>query len=130
MQLIDRNDISLALVPPNFPLLSVPSLDAEAQGLLDRILGIFQEENRWEPCMPDGRNVKLIPGSDPVLVTATLNNLGTIMKTRPPLVSTILNSLFNYNPFAAANRGVTTKSRLMMQSVDKTMQLLLVNFLR
>lgn len=45
-QLVDRSETNLSSVPANHPLLSLPSLDAEAQGLLDRLLSILQEERR------------------------------------------------------------------------------------
>lgn len=45
-QLIDRSDTSLALVPTNHPLLSLPALDAESQGLLDRLLSILHDDPR------------------------------------------------------------------------------------
>lgn len=32
------------MVPTNHPVLSLPALDAEAQGLLDRLLSILQED--------------------------------------------------------------------------------------
>lgn len=34
------------MVPTNHPVLSLPALDAEAQGLLDRLLSILHEEPR------------------------------------------------------------------------------------
>jgi symplekin len=36
-------DISLAMVPPNHTLIPPQNLEAEASGLLDRMLGVFQE---------------------------------------------------------------------------------------
>lgn len=41
----EQNEISLALVPQGHQLLSASKLEAEASGLLDRILGILQENN-------------------------------------------------------------------------------------
>jgi symplekin len=35
--------MSLSLVPENHPLIPQRNLEAEASGLLDRVLGIFQE---------------------------------------------------------------------------------------
>jgi symplekin len=40
-------DISLASIPPNHPLLDPRQLEAEATGLLDRMLGILQDNSRW-----------------------------------------------------------------------------------
>jgi hypothetical protein len=39
----DPLDISLALVPPNHPLIPQRNLEAEASGLLDRMLGVLHE---------------------------------------------------------------------------------------
>jgi symplekin len=42
----EQNETSLAVVPRNHALLSIPKLEAESSGLLDRLLGVFQEETR------------------------------------------------------------------------------------
>jgi symplekin len=39
-------EVSLAMVPQNLPLLPIRNLEAEASGLLDRMLGVFQESVR------------------------------------------------------------------------------------
>jgi symplekin len=39
----DSVEVSLSLVPESHPLISRRNLEAEASGLLDRVLGIFQE---------------------------------------------------------------------------------------
>lgn len=36
------------MVPTNHPVLSLPALDAEAQGLLDRLLSILHEDPRLD----------------------------------------------------------------------------------
>lgn len=43
----EQNETSLALVPRNHAVLSIPNLEAEASGLLDRLLAVFQEETRY-----------------------------------------------------------------------------------
>ena len=42
----ETNEISLALVPLDHPILKPANLQAEAHGLLDRALGILQENHR------------------------------------------------------------------------------------
>lgn len=42
----DQNETSLAIVPRKHAVLSLPNLEAEASGLLDRLLSIFHEEPR------------------------------------------------------------------------------------
>lgn len=44
----EQNETSLAVVPRNHDLLSIPNLEAEASGLLDRLLGALQEETRYD----------------------------------------------------------------------------------
>lgn len=44
----DRNEISLALVPRDHPLIPPTNLEAEASGLLDRLLSLLEENNRSE----------------------------------------------------------------------------------
>ena len=42
----DPMEVSLNMVPQNHPLLAPRNLEAEASGLLDRMLGVFQESTR------------------------------------------------------------------------------------
>lgn len=51
------NDISLALVPRDHPLIPPPNLEPEASGLLDRMLNIFHEDNRYANVMPWTKSV-------------------------------------------------------------------------
>lgn len=44
IQLVDRSEVSLTIVPLNHPLIPHPALEAEAQGLLDRLLSILQTD--------------------------------------------------------------------------------------
>lgn len=112
-RLADRSEISLTMVPTNHPVLSLPALDAEAQGLLDRLLSILHEDP-----------------SDPALITATLNNLSVIVKTRAPLAHKILSAVMNFNPLAIIAKANTVKNRLMMQCMEKTVRVLLMNIAR
>ncbi|KAI5789153.1 hypothetical protein EDC01DRAFT_717765 [Geopyxis carbonaria] len=112
-RLVDRSELNLGTVPSNHPLLSLPSLDAEAQGLLDRLLSILQENQ-----------------SEPALITATINNLGPIIKTRPPLVAKVLNSVMSFNPFNGITRPITVQNRLLMISMEKTIRSLCLHIMR
>jgi hypothetical protein len=42
----DPLEVSLTMVPQNHPLIPPRNLEAEASGLLDRMLGVFQENIR------------------------------------------------------------------------------------
>lgn len=46
MQRPEQNDLSLALVPSRHPLIVSSNLEAEASGLLDRLLNVFQQASR------------------------------------------------------------------------------------
>ena len=43
----DQNEISIALVPRDHPLIPPPRLEPEASGLLDRLLNVFNEDVRY-----------------------------------------------------------------------------------
>ncbi|KAF2682397.1 hypothetical protein K458DRAFT_370230 [Lentithecium fluviatile CBS 122367] len=109
----DPNDISLNLVPRDHPLMPYTSLEAEGQGLLDRLLGIIHGDH-----------------SDALLVTAVLNSLGTLIQRRPAVANKILTSVFNFNPLKLANAPMTSKNKVMMKSIERTTRSLLVNVIK
>jgi len=43
----EQNEISLALVPRNHPVIPPSNLEAEASGLLDRLLFVIQDNSRY-----------------------------------------------------------------------------------
>lgn len=47
LQRAEPMEISLAMVPPNHPLVPARNMEAEASGLLDRMLGVFHENIRY-----------------------------------------------------------------------------------
>ncbi|KAG0130974.1 hypothetical protein HOY82DRAFT_353650 [Tuber indicum] len=113
-RLADRSEISLSMVPTNHPILSLPALDAEAQGLLDRLLSVLHED----------------PSSDATLIVATLNNLAQLVKTRNPIAAKIVGAVLSFNPLAIVSRSNTIQNRLMMQCMEKTVRVLLLNIVR
>ncbi|KUJ11120.1 uncharacterized protein LY89DRAFT_654818 [Mollisia scopiformis] len=106
-------EVSLSMVPPNHPLMPPMNLEAEASGLLDRMLSVFQE------------NI-----SDAVLVDATLNSLSILIRARPHIANRILNVILNFNPLKQANSPMTPKLRVMVKSMEKTTRSLLVHILK
>ncbi|PNY23369.1 mRNA cleavage and polyadenylation specificity factor complex subunit pta1 [Tolypocladium capitatum] len=102
-------DVSLDQVPPNHQSLDPRNLEAEASGLLDRMLSVLQES------------------SDALVVDATLNSLSILVRTRPATSGRILNALLNFNPLQAANSPMTPKTRVMVKSMEKTARLLLIH---
>jgi hypothetical protein len=44
----EKTETSLALVPKDHPQLKITNIEGETSGLLDRILGVLQEETRLD----------------------------------------------------------------------------------
>ncbi|KAL0936430.1 mRNA cleavage and polyadenylation specificity factor complex subunit pta1 [Colletotrichum truncatum] len=106
----DSLDISLDKIPPNHQTLDSRTLDAEGAGLLDRMLGVLQENS-----------------SDVLIVDATLNCLSILIRTRPGTANRILNAVLNFNPLKLANSPMTPKTRVMVKSMEKTTRMLLIH---
>jgi symplekin len=68
--------------------------------------------------------------SEPTLITATLNNLAPLVKTRPPLAQKVVAAVLAFNPFAGAPRLISIHDRLMIISIEKTVRVLLMNVMR
>lgn len=45
-------DVSLAMIPPNHDVLDPRLLEAEAAGLLDRMLAVLQDNSRYRQSIP------------------------------------------------------------------------------
>ncbi|KAB5530441.1 hypothetical protein GE09DRAFT_391788 [Coniochaeta sp. 2T2.1] len=101
-------DVSLSIIPPNHPLLDPRQLEAEATGLLDRMLGILQDNS-----------------SDAILVDGTLNTLSVLVRTRPSTSARIVNTILNFNPLKLANSPMTPKTKVLLKSMEKTTRLLM-----
>ncbi|EON64294.1 hypothetical protein W97_03525 [Coniosporium apollinis CBS 100218] len=107
----EHNEISLALVPRDHPIIPPSNLEAETSGLLDRLLGILQEDI-----------------SDPLLITATLNSLGSLTRSRASIATKIISTVLNFNPFRLVKPPVTTKMKVVVRSIERTTRALLQNF--
>ncbi|KAF2132687.1 hypothetical protein P153DRAFT_363974 [Dothidotthia symphoricarpi CBS 119687] len=107
------NDISLALVPRDHPLIPYVALEAEGHGLLDRLLDIIHGDH-----------------SDGLLVTATLNSLGMLIHRRPIIANKILGSVLNFNPLKLASPPMTLKSKVLIKSIERTVRALLMNIMK
>ncbi|KFY05550.1 hypothetical protein V492_08460 [Pseudogymnoascus sp. VKM F-4246] len=106
----DPLDISLAMVPANHTLIPQRNLEAEASGLLDRMLGVLHENP-----------------TDAVLIDATLNSLSILIRARPAIANKILHAILNFNPLKLANSPMTPKLRVMAKSMEKTTRILLMH---
>lgn len=109
----DPLDISLAMVPQGHSVLDVHSLEAEASGLLDRMLGVLQDNS-----------------SDALIVDATLNTLSILIRARPSTSNRILNAVLNFNPLKLANSPMTSKTKVIVRSMEKTTRMLLTHLSR
>ncbi|OJD18619.1 hypothetical protein AJ78_01390 [Emergomyces pasteurianus Ep9510] len=109
----EQNETSLSIVPRNHPLIPLPNLEAEASGLLDRLLNVFYENS-----------------SDPILVNATLNCLPIMIRTRQSISSKIVNAILDFNPLKQANAPITPTIRVNIKSMERTTRALLINIMK
>ncbi|EMC93128.1 hypothetical protein BAUCODRAFT_36792 [Baudoinia panamericana UAMH 10762] len=112
----EHNEISLALVPRDHPVLQPSQLEAEASGLLDRLLGVLQDDS-----------------VEALSVTATLNSLSILVQRRASIATKVLLTVLNYNPLRLAMAGVAAmsgKDRIALKSMTRTTISFLLNVLK
>lgn len=129
LQRPDHNDISLALVPRDHPLIPYAALEAEGLGLLDRLLDIIHGDHRLDS-PPQTVETCLTEPSDGLLVTGTLNSLGMLLQRRPVAANKIVNSIFKFNPLKLANSPMTPKNKVIIKSIERTTRALLMNIMK
>ncbi|KAK6532942.1 hypothetical protein TWF281_007112 [Arthrobotrys megalospora] len=112
-RLVDKSEVSLTIVPLNHPILNIHALEAEAHGLLDRLLNVFQ----------DGK-------LDAPIITAILNSLPALVKGRAAISNKILNVLMSYNPLPIAAKSMVFKDRFVARSLEKTLRTVLNHLAR
>ncbi|KAI9788445.1 MAG: hypothetical protein M1816_006881 [Peltula sp. TS41687] len=96
----DQTEVSLTIVPRDHASVALPNLEAEASGLLDR---------------------------DALVVNATLNCLGALIRSRPSISNKIITAVLNFNPLQQAKYPLTSKQKVMIKSMERTTKALLVN---
>jgi symplekin len=106
-------EISLALVPRDHPVIPPANLEAEASGLLDRLLGVLQDNL-----------------TDPLIVTATLNALATLVQKRASVSSKILATVLQFNPLKLAGRPISGQEKIAIRSMTRTTMSFLLNCLK
>lgn len=106
-------EISLALVPRDHPVIPPANLEAEASGLLDRLLGVLQDNL-----------------TDPLIVTATLNALSTLVQKRASVSSKILATVLQFNPLKLAGRPMSGQEKIAIRSMTRTTMAFLTNCLK
>ncbi|KAL1986909.1 hypothetical protein VTN96DRAFT_5326 [Rasamsonia emersonii] len=109
----EQNETSLSLVPRNHAVLAIPHLEAEASGLLDRLLTVLQDNS-----------------DDAILVNATLNCLAVLIRTRQSIANKIIDTILNFNPLKQANSHMTPTLRVSVKSMERTTRAVLVNALK
>lgn len=128
----DQNEISLALVPRDHPLIPYANLEAEASGLLDRLLDVIQENSRFAGPFPRSNAAANFASSDALIVTATLNSLASLVRTRASISNKIISTVIAFNPFALAQAQspISIKSKLLVRSMTRTIMSFLANILK
>lgn len=109
----EQNEISQALVPRDHPVIPPANLEAEASGLLDRLLSILQDYP-----------------TDPLIVTAVINSLASLVHRRPSISSKILTAVLNFNPMKLASRQMSGKDKIAIRSMTRTTMSFLMNCLK
>lgn len=109
----EQNEVSLALVPRDHDVLRVGNLEAEAIGLLDRLLSVLQEE-----------------GHPALLVTATINALASLVHRRVSVSNKILGVATTFNPTKLIVKPVSGKDGVTIKSTTRTTISFLLNVLK
>ncbi|KAK4560691.1 hypothetical protein LTR86_005269 [Recurvomyces mirabilis] len=112
----EQNEISLALLGRDHAVLQPSQLEAEASGLLDRLLGVLQDNS-----------------SEALVVTATLNSLSSLVHRRASIGNKILTTVLNFNPLTPAKAGLAAmggKERVALRSMTRTTMSFLLNVLK
>ncbi|RMZ79409.1 hypothetical protein DV738_g3296, partial [Chaetothyriales sp. CBS 135597] len=109
----ELNETSIALVPRSHPLLNLSQLEAEASGLLDRLLSVFQDST-----------------ADPIIIDSTLNCLAVLIRSRPAIADKILSAVLSFNPLGTATQAMSPRLVVIFKSMERTTRALLRYILR
>lgn len=109
----EQNEVSLALVPRDHKIIPPANLEAEASGLLDRLLGVLQDNS-----------------SDALIVTATLNALSSLVQRRASIATKILATVLSFNPLLPAARKMDRRDKVSVKSMTRTTMSFLLNILK
>lgn len=127
----EQNEASLALVPRDHPIIPPSNLEAEASGLLDRLLSVLQDDSRFANADSSVTYQPLtIICSEALIVTATLNTLSTLVRSRASIANKIVATILTFNPFRLANGPMTSKDKVMLKSMTKTAMVFLTNIIK
>jgi symplekin len=126
----EQNETSLALVPRDHPVIPPSNLEAEASGLLDRLLGVLQENSRSDNLVIVSKNSTDMTCSDALIVTATINSLATLCRHRPSIANKIISTTLTFNPLSLAASPMTPKNKVMIRSMSRTTMSFLTNLIK
>lgn len=98
--------------------------------MLDRLLSILQDEIRFACRTWYSVSLLLTLNSDALLVTATLNCLGCLIRTRASIANKIVSTVLNFNPLKLANSPMTPSLKVMVKSMERTVRALLLNVVK
>ena len=72
----------------------------------------------------------MYPGSDAVLVTATLNCLSVLIRTRQSITNKIVSAILSFNPLKNINSALAPRAKVQIKAVERTMRALLTHVYR
>ncbi|KAK9447498.1 uncharacterized protein V1518DRAFT_386808 [Limtongia smithiae] len=113
-RLADATDVSLTMVPLNHPLIPIPVLEAEAQGLLDRLLSVFYERHINES-----------------VISASLYCGAALVRSRSTTVNKVIMRILAFDPLKADyDTNESAKLRLEVRFAEKNLRIVLGNMLK
>ena len=65
-----------------------------------------------------------------MLVNATLNCLGVLVRSRQSIANKIVSTVLSFNPLKLANGPMSPKLKVQIKSMERTTRLFLMNILR
>lgn len=68
-----------------------------------------------------------MPSRDSVIIDATLNCLGVLIRSRPSIANKILHAVLSFDPHKRAAAPLTPRDRVVIRSLERTTRALLVN---
>lgn len=81
-------------------------------------------------CVVDPSSSLIRARSDAILIDATLNCLGVLLKTRPAISNKIVSAILNFNPLKQANSPMNPTAKVQIKSMERTTRALLLNLYR
>ena len=110
-------------------MLQIARLEPESSGLLDRLLDVFHQETYVLPQL-SGTQTVLTQAREIIYISATLNCLGSLLRSRYSIYNKIISAILNFNPFKKASGSMTPKDKILVKSVEKTTRILLNNMIK